>query len=242
MKPIPPLLAAALVLAACSREETAPTPQPAEQAQASEATVNTIAPPAAPAAPAAQPTSTPTPAPEAPASDNWRDYANAEDEGRIARLDAAWAKAVESVNKGRHETEFANLGPLSDPKVSLPRPHPAPGVYRCRTIKLGHRMGMIAYDWFKCRIELTPGGDLVFSKLTGSQRSFGKLYPGEGNRLVFIGTQAWGNRPEDTAPAYGQDPLRDQVGVWERIGDQRWRLALPWPRVESDLDLVELAK
>jgi hypothetical protein len=237
MKPIPPILAAALALAACSREETAPVSPPAEQAQAPETTVNTIAPPA----PGAQPVPTPAP-PEAQASDNWRDYANADDESRIARLDAAWAKAIESVNKGRHETEFANLGALGDPKVSLARPHPAPGVYRCRTIKLGQRMGMIAYDWFKCRIELTPGGDLVFSKLTGSQRSTGKLYPGEGNRLVFIGTQAWGNRPEDTAPEYGKDPLRDQVGVWERIGDQRWRLALPWPRVESDLDLVELAK
>jgi hypothetical protein len=232
MTRIPPILAA-LILAACSAEAPAPPGAPAEQAQAPEpAAVNTITPPAQP-----------TPAtPEPQASDNWRDYANAEDEGRIARLDAAWDKAIESVNNGRHETEFANLGALGDPKVSLPRPHPAPGVYRCRTIKLGQRMGMIAYGWFKCEIALTPGGDLVFSKLTGSQRSFGKLYPGEGNRLIFIGTQAWGNAPEDTAPEYGKDPLRDQVGVWERIGDQRWRLALPWPRVESDLDLVEVAR
>ena len=102
---------------------------------------------------------------------------------------------------------------------------------------------MIAYGWFRCRIALTPGGDLTFTKLTGSQRGEGKFYPSGENerRLVYLGGQAWG-LDEKAATDYGDDPQRDQIGVLERIGDQRWRLVLPLPRVESELDIIELAK
>lgn len=232
---IRPILTA-LLLAACSAEEPAPAAtEPYEQAQAPEpAAVNTIAPPA-PAAPPAQPK------PPQQASDNWRDYANAGDVDRLERLDAAWDTALGGVKEHGHQAELARLGALADRKVALANPHPAPGAYRCRTLKLGRRFGLIAYGWFRCEVELTPGGDLVLNKVSGSQRSFGKLYPGEGNGLVFIGSQAWG-MDEAEAPAYGADRLRDQIGVLERVGEQRWRLALPWPRVESDLDLMELAK
>ena len=33
---------------------------------------------------------------------------------------------------------------------------------------------------------------------------------------------------------------RDLIAVLERIGPQRWRLVLPWPQYESNLDLIEL--
>jgi hypothetical protein len=229
------LLAAVLVLAACERQQA---PAPAAKPPADQAQVQPQ--PAAPVPPVAQ---TPPPAAEPPeqqASDNWRDYANAEDKGRLRRLDAAWAKALEGVRKDGDEAEFAALGVLGDPKVALANPHPAPGAYRCRTIKLG-RMGMIAYPYFRCEVELTPGGDLILRKLTGSQRTEGRFYPGGKRRLVYLGGQAWG-MDETRATEYGADPMRDQIGVLERIGDQHWRLALPWPRVDSDLDLTELVK
>ena len=37
-----------------------------------------------------------------------------------------------------------------------------------------------------------------------------------------------------------QDATRDVAGVVERIGPQRWRLVLPYPRFESLIDVVEL--
>ena len=43
-------------------------------------------------------------------------------------------------------------------------------------------------------------------------------------------------------PRYGQTRERDQVGVLERIGDQRWRLALPWPKQEAKLELLEIVR
>ena len=35
---------------------------------------------------------------------------------------------------------------------------------------------------------------------------------------------------------------RDQVGAFERIGDQRWRLVLPWPKQEAKLELLEIVR
>lgn len=225
-----PLLLA-LTLAACQQE--APS-QPAAQPQPQ------VPPPAASAPPPAQP----APAtPEPQASDDWRDYAKPEDAERLRQLDTAWDKALTTAREGGHEDELEKLGGLADPKTrALANPHPAPGDYRCRTIKIG-RVGVIAYGWFRCRIALTPGGDLTYVKLTGSQRGEGKFYPsGESERrLVYMGGQAWGLY-QTRATDYGDDPQRDQIGVLERIGDQRWRILLPLPRVESELDIIELAK
>ena len=219
-----PLLAA-LTLAAC-QQEAAPPSAPAS------------APPAAALAP---PPAAPAPAPPQ-ASDDWRGYAKPEDADRLKRMDAAWAMGLGKAREAGHGAELETLGALADPKGKvLAGPHPAPGDYRCRTFKLGGSLGFISYPWFRCRVELTPGGDLRLIKLTGSQRTEGSFYPDEERRLVYLGAQAWGS-DETRASRYGDDPKRDQIGVLERVGDQRWRLVLPWPRLESDLDLVELAR
>ena len=228
------LLLAALTLAACERQ------QPAEPASPPPAQSAPVTP--APQAPASTPTPAPAPPPEQQATDNWRDYARPADADRLSRLTGAWATALKLANDKGHAGDLAALGPLADPKArALPHPQPAPGDYRCRTVKLGGSLGFISYPWFRCHVELTPGGDLVLTKLTGSQRTAGKFYPDGDTRLVYLGGQAWG-ADEAAAPAYGQDAKRDQIGVLERIGETRWRLALPWPRVESDLDLVELRR
>lgn len=226
------LLLAALTLAACERQ------QPVAPAPAAPVTPPLVT-PAPPPAPVPAPAPTPAPA---QATDNWRDYAKPADVDRLGRLTAAWATALKLANDKGHAKELAALGPLADPKARvLAHPHPGPGDYRCRTIKLGGSLGLVSYPWFKCHVELTPGGDLVLTKVSGSQRTAGKLYPGTGTRLVYLGGQAWG-ADEASASAYGQDASRDQIGVLERIGETRWRLALPWPRVESDLDLIDLQR
>ncbi|HEX6860671.1 MAG TPA: DUF4893 domain-containing protein, partial [Caulobacteraceae bacterium] len=205
--------------------------------------------PARPSAPAparpAAPAPAQAPAREPQASDQWTDYAKPKDADRLARLDAAWQAGLEgarAMDDPDVRNAMAVLGPVVDPDARvLAHPHPAPGDYRCRTLKLGGMAGFISYPWFKCRIDLTPGGDLTFEKLTGSQRGAGKFYPRDETSLVYLGGQAWG-LDEEKASAYGAIPERDQIGVLERIGDTRWRLVLPWPRVESDLDVVEISK
>ncbi|MDQ8029321.1 MAG: DUF4893 domain-containing protein [Brevundimonas sp.] len=215
--------------------------------------------PAEPAVPATDPApigepsdapATPAPAPAAEGeqggTDSWREVVSAEDAGNLGRLDQAWRLGrAEAEDKG-FASEVEALGPLVDPMAGQAgRLQPAPGTYRCRTIKLGSKAGntlaYVAYPFFRCSVELTPGGDLILTKTTGSQRTRGLLYPDTDNRLVFVGAQAWGD-DERTFPTYGQQTVRDQVGVFERIGAERWRLVIPWPRLESKLEILELVK
>jgi hypothetical protein len=39
---------------------------------------------------------------------------------------------------------------------------------------------------------------------------------------------------------YGRDAERDMVGILERVGTARWRIAFPYPRWESLIDVIEL--
>lgn len=241
-----------LALAACDRTDPAeaPTPTPTPPAQAQPPAPAGPAPVTIPAAPVEAPTAE---AAETEArTDDWVALAAQADRERVALLPSAWEAALTKARR-EHAAEIARLGALADPGVGLPRPQPAPGLYRCRTIKLGSRspgpesLAYVAYPYFRCRVELTPGGDLTLTKLTGSQRVTGEFYPERDSagrdtrRLIFLGAQAWGS-DEASAPAYGENPERDQIGVLERIGEDRYRLALPSPRQESELDLMELVR
>ena len=177
-------------------------------------------------------------------TDDWRQVASAADASALGRLDQAWRLARAEAEDAGFASQVEALGPLVDPNAGQAgRLQPAPGDYRCRTIKLGAKspggLAYVAYPFFRCTVELSPGGDLVLTKATGSQRSRGLLYPDTDRRLVFVGAQAWGS-DETGYPAYGQMSERDQVGVFERIGSGRWRLVIPWPKQEAKLEILEL--
>ena len=57
--------------------------------------------------------------------------------------------------------------------------------------------------------------------------------------MIFLGTLQLGD--EALALRYSRDKERDMVGVVERVGDNRWRLVLPYPHFESLLDVIELS-
>jgi hypothetical protein len=56
--------------------------------------------------------------------------------------------------------------------------------------------------------------------------------------MVFLGAPAL--RGEMWVMPYGADPERNAVGALRALGPQQWRLELPWPTWQSNLDLVEL--
>ena len=173
---------------------------------------------------------------------DWRGIVTASDRDRYNRLDAAWDLALQQARRQRGSGDLASTGDLIDPGAARPSVAPPPGDYRCRTVKLGSQggedgLGYVVYGWFDCRIERTPNG-LKFSKLTGSQRPSGLLFPENDGRAVMLGSMALSDEP--AANSYGQRPERDLVAVLERIEDRRWRLVIPWPQNESNLDLIDL--
>jgi hypothetical protein len=108
-------------------------------------------------------------------------------------------------------------------------------------IKLGAQspgmLDYVAYPAFACRIR--PQRDLQhFAKLSGSQRYVGLVFPGDVLRQVFLGTLVLGD--EQRAMQYGRDKERDVAGFIERVGPRRWRLLMPRPSFESQIDVLEL--
>ena len=180
--------------------------------------------------------------PDGPVLRDWRGVVTASDRDRYERLDAAWDLALEQARRQRGSGDLASTGDLIDPDAARPSVTPPVGDYRCRTVKLGSQggeegLGYVVYGWFACRIEQTPNG-LKFSKLTGSQRPAGLLFPENDRRMILLGSMALADEPP--ANSYGQRPDRDLIAALERIGERRWRLVIPWPQNESNLDLIEL--
>jgi hypothetical protein len=173
---------------------------------------------------------------------DWRGIVTAFDRDRYERIDAAWSLALEQARRQRGSGDLGSLGELIDPDAARPGVTPPVGDYRCRTVKLGSQggeggLGYVVYGWFGCRIEQTPNG-LKFVKLTGSQRPAGLLFPEDDRRMILLGSMSLASEP--AANSYGARPDRDLVAVLERIGERRWRLVIPWPQNESNLDLIEL--
>ena len=190
--------------------------------------------------------STPPPPPPPPggtgALRDWRGIVTASDRDRYSRRDAAWSLALQQARRQAGSGDLTGLGDLIEPRAARSPVAPPPGDYRCRTVKLGSQggedgLGYVVYGWFACRIEQTPNG-LKFSKLTGSQRPGGLLFPENDRQMVMLGSMALAAEPP--ANSYGQRPDRDLIAVLERVGDRRWRLVIPWPQAESNLDLIEL--
>ncbi|HYN46928.1 MAG TPA: DUF4893 domain-containing protein [Allosphingosinicella sp.] len=172
---------------------------------------------------------------------SWRSVATGDDRGRLRRWRDAWMEALAQVRAGDNAAEIVRGGVLFEPDAALADPAPPAGDYSCRTIKLGtprrDLLDYVAYPAFRCRIALV-GRRLHFTKLTGSQRPVGILFPDNGRRMVFLGTLMLSD--ETRALRYGRDRERDLVGIVERLAPDRWRIAFPFPHHESLLDVIEL--
>lgn len=179
--------------------------------------------------------------PTAGGATEWTAAIRPADRDRLVRLGAAWSRALAQARAAGFGAQLAALGTLAEPDAALDGPAPPPGRYHCRVVKLGAQQpGMldyVAYPYFACFVG-QHGARLSLRKLTGSQRPVGTLWPDSERRMIFLGTLGLGT--EMGIYPYGADSERDMVGVFERIGEQRWRLVLPWPRWESNLDLIEL--
>jgi hypothetical protein len=170
----------------------------------------------------------------------WREAATANDEKRLREWRSAFVHALAAARKGGHAGEIAREGALLDPDSAIGGPIPN-GAYRCRVIKVGAKsagmLDYVSYPPFNCVIRAQHGLQR-FTKTSGSQRLVGLIFPADAMRQVLLGTLVLGD--ETRALQYGQDEDRDVAGYVERIGPDRWRLIMPRPHFESQLDVMEL--
>jgi hypothetical protein len=170
----------------------------------------------------------------------WREAATSNDERRLRDWRSAFVNALAAARKAGHSAEIAREGALLEPDSAIGGPIPD-GSYRCRVIKLGAKaermLDYVSYPGFNCLIRAQHGLQR-FTKLSGSQRLVGLIFPSDAMRQVLLGTLVLGD--ETRALQYGQDETRDVAGYVERIGQNRWRLVMPQPHFESQLDVMEL--
>jgi len=170
----------------------------------------------------------------------WKDVVTADDRDRLRNWRTTFVAAV-NATRATHASEVAHEGVLLDPDAALPGAALPDGMFRCRVIKLGAKqpgnLDFVTYPPFTCRVHPDRGLKRL-NKLSGSQRYVGLIFPGDTMREIFLGTLVLGD--EKRALQYGQDQTRDIAGYVERIGPNRWRLVMPRPHFESQLDVMLL--
>lgn len=171
----------------------------------------------------------------------WREVAASKDRERLRDWRKTFVDALAAARKAGHSGEITKEGALLDPDAALGGHQLPNGTYRCRVIKLGAKtegmLDYVSYPAFSCRVSAERELQRL-EKLTGSQRYVGLVFPNDAMRRVFLGTLVLGD--ETRAMQYGEDPDRDVAGFIERVGDNRWRLIMPKPQFESQLDVMEL--
>lgn len=175
-----------------------------------------------------------------PPESRWRVIATEQDRERLRTWRKAWVEALPQA-RGVDAAAITAGGALFEPDQAMANAMPPAGEYKCRTFKLGaKRPGLrefSALPTVNCRVQ--RDGDLpALVTLDGVQRPVGTLYQDSDTRAIFLGTLELGD--ENVPLNYGLDARRDMAGYVERIGINRWRLVLPWPSFESQLDVIEL--
>ena len=172
---------------------------------------------------------------------DWRRIATPADRSRLRQWRQAWIDALAKVRDGGEAGTLSGDAALFDPDRALGSAMPPAGPYRCRVFKLGANgtamRNVTPYPAVDCKVA-NEGDVSSLYKVSGGQRPVGLLFRDSDARAIFLGTLVLG---DETKPLdYGQDATRDLAGYVERIGPQRWRLVLPYPRFESLLDVVEI--
>jgi hypothetical protein len=152
----------------------------------------------------------------------WRATIKPQDNARLDTLPGSWASLIDRLPRRVR----ARQSEVVDPAAGLDHPALTPGSYRCRVLRLraATRAATVRSSTSDfCHVSATDEG-FAFVKQTGGYPAAGYLYP-DGKRYVFLGARQ--RRSGDNSLGYGTDPARDLVGVAERVGGFRWRLAVP---------------
>ena len=134
---------------------------------------------------------------------------------------------------------------LLDPELRLARPEPAPGPYRCRIVRLGtaaaaapssRRRRGAARDSF-CFVTVVDSR-LSLTLETAARPLGGYLWEtNQRDRMVFLGAE-FGPRAS-SAPPYAEPGAVSTAGLFERIGEFRYRLVVRGP-APGMIDVYEL--
>ncbi len=179
-----------------------------------------------------------------PKSADWKLAVVSTDLARIRNWRKSFVAGLAQAKSYGNGASIAREGALLDPDSGRDSAAPPTGSYQCRVIKLGkngvHMLPYIAYPSRPCVIQDEGGvSSFSFRSGNGAQRPNGLIFSGDDRKRVFLGTMMLSD--ERRVIDYGRDQTRNMAGLIDRIGDNRWRLILPYPNFESLIDVIEIA-
>jgi len=176
------------------------------------------------------------PLPQVPQA-GWGKVITSEDRVRLRDWRTTWLEGVKQARSEDFGAQVAKEGPLLDPDSARTAPEIPDGTYRCRTIKLGRKTSLGHAFRIEAPQDCTLEGDR-FRVTNGIQRIRGHLWRYDLTRQILLGTVELGD--ERATIPYARDKERDALGFLDKVGPQRWRLALPNPSWESLVDVIEI--
>jgi len=160
------------------------------------------------------------------------------DDAKLKHFEATRAEALAEARAGGDQADIAILDDALSGTPMDVNGFDAAGTWRCRTIKAGGNLPLVAYGWFKCRIS-DDGSGWFLKKVTGSQRTEGRFYTVSQTRLAYLGAgSVAGEKPR----LYGEDAKENQVAFAERLKPNRLVLQFPEPEYESKFDILLLER
>jgi hypothetical protein len=164
------------------------------------------------------------------------------------RLDGFQASAGKALLQALSAGTLRDVDQLQEALAGAPLPPLATtlaGEWDCRTFKLGGIATLTVYAQFKCVFE-PDGTAFTFEKLTGSQRTMGRVTM-QDRTMIYLGV---GYVADELPMAYADLPPEDfgdgvyqpQVGIVEQTGPNTARILFPAPINESDFDLLYLTR
>lgn len=119
------------------------------------------------------------------------------------------------------------------------------GTWDCRTMKLGGITPLTVYAPFKCAFA-PDGTAFTFEKLTGSQRTIGRVTM-QDRQMIYLGVGYVADAEPmgyaDLPPTdFGDGLYQPQVGLVEQTGPDTARILFPAPVTESDFDVLYLTR
>jgi hypothetical protein len=176
------------------------------------------------------------------ASSDLADTLTSVDLGRLAQFAEARESAVKVAKDAGSDEEVALLEAILAGEEQPIRGEDIRGDYRCRVAKLGSQVeglsGLVIYDWFRCRITEDDVG-YYLEKTTGSQRLSGHFIDDSETSLIFYGADHYG---DEQPRKYDDEPDRNVVGRFVKVGNSRYRLEMPLPLLESRFDILEMVE
>jgi len=168
----------------------------------------------------------------------WQRLISQHDKNRLREWRTSWTTALTQARAAGFGAQVDAEGDWLKPDAALEHPALPDGSYRCRLVKVGRSLlepspGFVALPPAACEV-----ADGRLDVLEGVQRPGGQLFPYDPTRMLLLGGLGVGD--EQGTVRYGRDGQRDLLGLVDRIGPARWRVAFPEPAWQSKLDVLEL--